>query len=141
MAFSYNAKAVDGQLCLEASPNENQTFFAHSPHATLLEVCTECIHICLYYNTLTSMFRFLLQLFIYQFLPVQGVYPVVTTSFRSVLQSLGGAQVHVHCHCRLNASRIICIDVADCYTMCNCDCNFAHVSVQLLGSVSTYFST
>lgn len=36
--FSYNAKAVDGQLCLEASPNENQSFFAHSPHATLLEV-------------------------------------------------------------------------------------------------------
>ena len=38
IVFSYNAKAVDGQLCLEASPNENQTFFAHSPHATLLEV-------------------------------------------------------------------------------------------------------
>ena len=41
IAFSYNAKAVDGQLCLEASPNENQTFFAHSPHATLLEVLSE----------------------------------------------------------------------------------------------------
>ena len=38
IVFSYNAKAVDGQLCLEASPNENQTFFAHSPHATMLEV-------------------------------------------------------------------------------------------------------
>ena len=38
IVFSYNAKAVDGQLCLEASSNENQTFFAHSPHATLLEV-------------------------------------------------------------------------------------------------------
>ena len=38
IVFSYNVKAVDGQLCLEASPNENQIFFAHSPHATLLEV-------------------------------------------------------------------------------------------------------
>lgn len=38
VVFSYNAKAVDGQLCLEASPNENQSYFAHSPHATLLEV-------------------------------------------------------------------------------------------------------
>lgn len=39
IVFSYNAKAVDGQLCLEASPNENQSYFAHSPHATLHEVC------------------------------------------------------------------------------------------------------
>ena len=36
--FSYNAKAVDGQLCLDASPNDNGSYFAHSPHATLLEV-------------------------------------------------------------------------------------------------------
>lgn len=35
---SYNAKAVDGQLCLEASPVEGNSFFAHSPHATMLEV-------------------------------------------------------------------------------------------------------
>ena len=36
--FSYNAKAVDGQLCLESSPIENPSPFIHSPHATLLEV-------------------------------------------------------------------------------------------------------
>jgi hypothetical protein len=35
---SYNAKAVDGQLCLEASPSENVSYFIHSPHATMLEV-------------------------------------------------------------------------------------------------------
>ena len=38
VVFSYNAKAVDGQLCLEASPVDNGSFFVHSPHATLLEV-------------------------------------------------------------------------------------------------------
>ena len=40
VAFSYNAKAVDGQLCLESSPIENPSPFVHSPHATLLEVYT-----------------------------------------------------------------------------------------------------
>lgn len=39
LIISYNAKAVDGQLCLEASPAENESYFAHSPHATMLEVC------------------------------------------------------------------------------------------------------
>ncbi len=61
VCFSYNAKAVDGQLCLEASPNENPSLFTHSPHATLLE----------------------------------GVEPVVTTPFHTVLHSLGGVQVHI----------------------------------------------
>ena len=59
ISFSYNAKAVDGQLCLEASPNENPSPFTHSPHATLLE----------------------------------GVEPVVTTPFHTILHSLGGVQV------------------------------------------------
>lgn len=38
LAFSYNAKAVDGQLVLESSPVECVSLFAHSPHATMLEV-------------------------------------------------------------------------------------------------------
>lgn len=38
LVFSYNAKAVDGQLVLEASPVEGISLFAHSPHATMLEV-------------------------------------------------------------------------------------------------------
>ena len=45
MVISYNAKAIDGQLCLEASPAENESFFAHSPHATMLEVCSNTISI------------------------------------------------------------------------------------------------
>ena len=46
--FSYNAKAVDGQLCLEASPLENPSFFAHSPHATLLEVYLHTLLVCMW---------------------------------------------------------------------------------------------
>lgn len=39
LVISYNAKAIDGQLCLEASPTEGTgSVFAHSPHATMLEV-------------------------------------------------------------------------------------------------------
>ncbi|XP_065829708.1 lipopolysaccharide-responsive and beige-like anchor protein isoform X2 [Oscarella lobularis] len=37
IVFTYNAKACDGQLCLESSPTENPSFFVHSPHATRLE--------------------------------------------------------------------------------------------------------
>ena len=38
VVFSYNAKAVDGQLAMESSPLENPSPFVHSPHATILEV-------------------------------------------------------------------------------------------------------
>ena len=38
IVFMYNPMACDGQLCLEASPTENPSFFVHSPHATMLEV-------------------------------------------------------------------------------------------------------
>ena len=36
--FMYSPKACDQQLCLEASPTENPSFFCHSPHALMLEV-------------------------------------------------------------------------------------------------------
>ncbi|XP_019857848.1 PREDICTED: neurobeachin-like [Amphimedon queenslandica] len=53
LIISYNAKAVDGQLCLEASPTEgHSSVFAHSPHATMLEgvepVVTTSIHSALH---------------------------------------------------------------------------------------------
>ncbi|XP_068720916.1 lipopolysaccharide-responsive and beige-like anchor protein [Montipora capricornis] len=35
--FMYTPKACDQQLCLEASPTENHSFFCHSPHALMLE--------------------------------------------------------------------------------------------------------
>jgi hypothetical protein len=38
IAFSYNAKATDAQLCLESSPKENASIFVHSPHALMLQV-------------------------------------------------------------------------------------------------------
>ena len=79
--FSYNAKAVDGQLCLEASPNENQSFFAHSPHATLLEVRARAI---------CSAPQILLPPFV-----AQGVNPVKTTTFHNIFHSLGGFQVRL----------------------------------------------
>lgn len=36
--FMYSPKACDQQLCLEASPTENHSYFCHSPHALMLEV-------------------------------------------------------------------------------------------------------
>lgn len=39
IAFTYNAKATDAQLCLESSPKENPSIFVHSPHALMLQVC------------------------------------------------------------------------------------------------------
>lgn len=38
IAFTYNAKATDAQLCLESSPRENVSIFVHSPHALMLQV-------------------------------------------------------------------------------------------------------
>nr|XP_020468753.1 neurobeachin-like isoform X1 [Monopterus albus] len=37
IAFTYNAKATDAQLCLESSPKENPSIFVHSPHALMLQ--------------------------------------------------------------------------------------------------------
>ncbi|EPY82831.1 hypothetical protein CB1_000622033 [Camelus ferus] len=41
IAFTYNAKATDAQLCLESSPKENASIFVHSPHALMLQVTYE----------------------------------------------------------------------------------------------------
>ncbi|XP_048589684.1 neurobeachin-like isoform X3 [Nematostella vectensis] len=35
--FMYSPKACDQQLCMEASPTENASYFCHSPHALMLE--------------------------------------------------------------------------------------------------------
>uniref|UniRef100_A0A7N8XMH7 Neurobeachin n=1 Tax=Mastacembelus armatus TaxID=205130 RepID=A0A7N8XMH7_9TELE len=37
IAFTYNAKATDAQLCLESLPKENVSIFVHSPHALMLQ--------------------------------------------------------------------------------------------------------
>lgn len=39
IAFSYNPRATDAQLCLESSPKDNASIFVHSPHALMLQVC------------------------------------------------------------------------------------------------------
>ncbi|XP_039531354.1 neurobeachin-like [Pimephales promelas] len=48
IAFTYNAKATDAQLCLESSPRENSSIFVHSPHALMLQdvkaIVTHSIH-------------------------------------------------------------------------------------------------
>ena len=97
--FSYNAKAVDGQLCLEASPLENPSFFAHSPHATLLEVCITAYTASVYVdNSDPFSGRCVFNLCGINFTTVlQGVQSVVSTLFHSTLHSLGGMQVrHVY---------------------------------------------
>ncbi|XP_062992178.1 lipopolysaccharide-responsive and beige-like anchor protein isoform X2 [Elgaria multicarinata webbii] len=37
IAFTYNPRATDAQLCLESSPKENSSIFVHSPHALMLQ--------------------------------------------------------------------------------------------------------
>lgn len=37
IAFTYNARATDAQLCLESSPKDNPSIFVHSPHALMLQ--------------------------------------------------------------------------------------------------------
>ncbi|XP_048382932.1 lipopolysaccharide-responsive and beige-like anchor protein isoform X2 [Stegostoma tigrinum] len=37
IAFTYNPKATDAQLCLESSPKDNPSVFVHSPHALMLQ--------------------------------------------------------------------------------------------------------
>ncbi|KAF3852485.1 hypothetical protein F7725_005840 [Dissostichus mawsoni] len=37
IAFAYNPRATDAQLCLESSPKENASIFVHSPHALMLQ--------------------------------------------------------------------------------------------------------
>lgn len=38
IAFAYNPRATDAQLCLESSPKDNASIFVHSPHALMLQV-------------------------------------------------------------------------------------------------------
>ncbi|XP_074485551.1 lipopolysaccharide-responsive and beige-like anchor protein isoform X20 [Sebastes fasciatus] len=37
IAFAYNPRATDAQLCLESSPKDNTSVFVHSPHALMLQ--------------------------------------------------------------------------------------------------------
>uniref|UniRef100_A0AAR2J717 LPS-responsive vesicle trafficking, beach and anchor containing n=1 Tax=Pygocentrus nattereri TaxID=42514 RepID=A0AAR2J717_PYGNA len=37
IAFTYNPRATDAQLCLESSPKDNMSIFVHSPHALMLQ--------------------------------------------------------------------------------------------------------
>uniref|UniRef100_A0A8C4I280 Neurobeachin n=1 Tax=Dicentrarchus labrax TaxID=13489 RepID=A0A8C4I280_DICLA len=37
IAFTYNPRATDAQLCLESSPKDNASIFVHSPHALMLQ--------------------------------------------------------------------------------------------------------
>ncbi|XP_065110775.1 lipopolysaccharide-responsive and beige-like anchor protein [Paramisgurnus dabryanus] len=37
LAFTYNPRATDAQLCLESSPKDHVSIFVHSPHALMLQ--------------------------------------------------------------------------------------------------------
>ncbi|XP_034543688.1 lipopolysaccharide-responsive and beige-like anchor protein isoform X2 [Notolabrus celidotus] len=37
IAFTYNPRATDAQLCLESSPKDNASIFVHSPHSLMLQ--------------------------------------------------------------------------------------------------------
>ena len=44
LLFTYNPKAVDGEICLESSPSENPSCFYHSPHALMMDVSVYSCH-------------------------------------------------------------------------------------------------
>lgn len=49
IAFAYNPRATDAQLCLESSPKDNTSVFVHSPHALMLQVIMPFnVTFCLY---------------------------------------------------------------------------------------------
>lgn len=63
IAFAYNAKATDAQLCLESSPKENTSIFVHSPHALMLQVSSSTqskLWLCMHY---ASLWLFALNIF------------------------------------------------------------------------------
>lgn len=45
IAFTYNPRATDAQLCLESSPKDNASIFVHSPHALMLQVILPSIQL------------------------------------------------------------------------------------------------
>lgn len=45
IAFTYNPRATDAQLCLESSPKDNPSIFVHSPHALMLQVLSGVLRI------------------------------------------------------------------------------------------------
>uniref|UniRef100_A0A8C5JIC6 Neurobeachin n=1 Tax=Junco hyemalis TaxID=40217 RepID=A0A8C5JIC6_JUNHY len=60
IAFTYNAKATDAQLCLESSPKENPSIFVHSPHALMLQVGAAKLMFCDY--SCATLLAFLVEL-------------------------------------------------------------------------------
>lgn len=56
IAFTYNAKATDAQLCLESSPRENASIFVHSPHALMLQVNCLALTLCTLQQALMHSF-------------------------------------------------------------------------------------
>ena len=39
IVFMYSPVSTDSQLCLQAAPKGNNSFFVHTPHALMLQVC------------------------------------------------------------------------------------------------------
>lgn len=88
IAFTYNAKATDAQLCLDSSPRENASIFVHSPHALMLQV-RSASHI----HQLGLIFSACDGVFMGLVLSSQDVKATVTHSIHSAIHSIGGIQV------------------------------------------------
>lgn len=102
IAFTYNAKATDAQLCLESSPRENASIFVHSPHALMLQVSRVTLTFVLGTSGTDSRVSIVLGLkcsrdegvFMgFAFFSFQDVKATVTHSIHSAIHSIGGIQV------------------------------------------------
>ncbi|XP_029301927.1 neurobeachin-like isoform X2 [Cottoperca gobio] len=92
IAFTYNAKATDAQLCLESSPKENISIFVHSPHALMLQdvkaTVTHSIHSAIHsIGGIQVLFPLFAQLDYHQ-LYVSQVEPTVCATLLAFLVEL-----------------------------------------------------
>lgn len=95
IAFAYNAKATDAQLCLESSPKENGSIFVHSPHALMLQVSGPTQSKLQLYAHSSSFWRFHLMISLFCLVSCfsQDVKATLTHSIHSAIHSIGGIQV------------------------------------------------
>ena len=50
IVFMYSPVATDGQLCLQAAPKGNSSFFVHTPHALMQQVSTQCLKVLIFFS-------------------------------------------------------------------------------------------
>ncbi|XP_060234506.1 lipopolysaccharide-responsive and beige-like anchor protein isoform X2 [Meriones unguiculatus] len=96
IAFTYNPRATDAQLCLESSPKDNPSIFVHSPHALMLQdvkaVLTHSIQSAMHsIGGVQVLFPLFAQLDYKQYLSDEVDLTICTTLLAFVMEVLKGS--------------------------------------------------